>query len=359
MGSEGAETVPASLPLTDISSNHLALLTWVLERQGQDPRELLGRVGVEPSTVNSPTDRVPLVTVLRVMEQIQSVADDPSACLHLYGHMKLAHLNVLGFALSCSTNLLELFERARRFSAYLSSAFLIQIEDMGEHYRISARWSPTIYEDQLKQEPNLNMLLECAGYSAIGMLQEAYGAPVPIKQLFLPGQPHEKVVGAFAAAVNCPVHTGSDFLAGLIDKRTARTQLPGANPELARINDQQLTEHLATIERSDIVHRCERLILRGLPDGRFALKDIASQLGMSERVVQAKLRKHDQSFSDVLNRVRKTLAVQYIEENKKHISEIAYALGFESPSNFSRAFRSWTGYSPRRYKEVQKYMSRL
>jgi len=283
---------------------------------------------------------------------IQSATGDPSSCLYLYGHMKLAHLNVLGFALSCSTNLLELFERARRFSAYLSSAFLIQIEELEDDYRISARWSPTIYEDQLKQEPNLNMLLECAGYSAIGMLQEAYGAPVPFKEVYLPGHPHATVVSAFAAVVHCPVHTGADFLGGVIDKKAAHTQLPGANPELARINDLQLTEHLATIERSDIVHRCERLVLRGLPEGRFTLKDVSSQLGMSERVLQAKLRKHDQSFSDVLNRVRKTLAVQYIEENKKHISEIAYALGFESPSNFSRAFRSWTGYSPRSYKDI-------
>jgi AraC-like DNA-binding protein len=33
------------------------------------------------------------------------------------------------------------------------------------------------------------------------------------------------------------------------------------------------------------------------------------------------------------------------------VTEIAYLLGFSDTSNFSRAFRRWTGYSPTEHRE--------
>jgi len=44
------------------------------------------------------------------------------------------------------------------------------------------------------------------------------------------------------------------------------------------------------------------------------------------------------------------LARQYIEQKNMPISQITYLLGFSDTSNFSRAFRRWTGQSPSRYR---------
>ena len=348
-GSRQNSGIGGNLRLTDVSSNHLTLLSWVLERQGQDPREILGKAGVNLPAMNSPTERIPLVAVLQVMEHIDRITGGPRTCLELYGHMKLAHLNVLGFALSCSSTLLDLFQRTQRFSSYLSSAFSINLEEGSDHYLISASWNPDIYKEQLEQIPNTNRLLECGGYGAIKMIQEAYGGPVSGMRLYLPGESHPAVIEAFAEISQCPIETGADFIGAKLAKELCLTRLPGANPQLARLNDEQLMEHMAAMDQTDIVHRCERLIIAGMPDGKFSLKDVARQLGMSERVLQENLRDKGQNFSDVVNRIKKTLAIQYLEEGKKNISQIAYALGFDRPSNFSRAFRSWTGVSPREY----------
>lgn len=345
---------PDNLQLPDISSNHLTLLSLLLERKGSDPSTIFAELGVDVPSTNNPVDRVPLVAVIHALEQIREITGDPCSCMKLYQHMKLAHLNTLGFALSCSSSLLDFFQRAERFCSYLGSAFVISVEEHEDYYLIAGGWNPSMYESQLKDEPNANLLLECFGYSALGMLSEVYLEPLPVRLISLMGEPADAVIEAFYKTSNAivqTIETGAERISVQLDKDIVTASLPGSNPQLAREIDQMLLEHLEAIGHSDIVHRCERLIIGGMPVREFNLKSVASKLGMSERVLQRNLRSQGQSFSQVVNRIKKTLALQYLDERKKNVDQIAYALGFDSPSNFSRAFRNWTGCSPREYKK--------
>ncbi len=72
---------------------------------------------------------------------------------------------------------------------------------------------------------------------------------------------------------------------------------------------------------------------------------------MSPRTLQIKLSKSNTTFQDVVNETRRALACGYIENSGMSITEIAYLLGFSDTSNFSRAFRRWTGRSPRAYAD--------
>jgi AraC-like DNA-binding protein len=343
-----------NLRTSDLSSNHLALLAWVLSKQGLDVDAIFAAVGAQVPTSNSPNDRVPVVTVIRLLEKIQQETGDPCAALNLYRSLKLTHLNVLGFALSCSSTLLDFFERLQRFCDYLGSAFVIEVTQEGDHYLITGRWDLESYREQLQDTQNANLLVESLGYSALGIIQDVFGDHVPIRVVYLPENPHEKVVEAFANTAAAAVKTGNDFIGAEIDGSVMNIRLPGANPALARENDQLLIAHLAEFNNQDIVHRCEQLIIEGISAGEFSIKQIASRLGTSERVLRQNLQNREQTFSGLVNRIQKTLAIQHIQESSKTISEIAYLIGFDSPSNFSRAFRSWTGHSPREYRTQQK-----
>jgi AraC-like DNA-binding protein len=51
------------------------------------------------------------------------------------------------------------------------------------------------------------------------------------------------------------------------------------------------------------------------------------------------------SFGEILDQLRRDLAVRYLQENLQ-ASQIAWLLGFQQPSAFSRACRRWTGKKP-------------
>ena len=50
-----------------------------------------------------------------------------------------------------------------------------------------------------------------------------------------------------------------------------------------------------------------------------------------------------------MNEARVSLARNYVDEGRLSVTEIAFVLGFADTSTFSRAFKRWTGMSPRDY----------
>ena len=75
---------------------------------------------------------------------------------------------------------------------------------------------------------------------------------------------------------------------------------------------------------------------------------------MSSRSLQRKLLEQDLTYRQVLDDYRRELAIVYIRQPKLSQGEIGYQLGFSSPSNFSRAFKNWTGISPGEYRGLER-----
>ena len=74
---------------------------------------------------------------------------------------------------------------------------------------------------------------------------------------------------------------------------------------------------------------------------------MAKKLGMSPRTLERRLAEEGVTFIDVLQQLKASLAIRYLEEEGMPISRIAWLLGFEEPSSFTHACRRWTGRSPR------------
>lgn len=87
-------------------------------------------------------------------------------------------------------------------------------------------------------------------------------------------------------------------------------------------------------------------IIERLPDGRPNQEDIAQTLNTSLRSLQRRLKDEDTNFKALLTETQQKLALHYIKNSSRTIGEITYLLGFSEPSNFTRAFKRWTGKSP-------------
>ncbi|MGI9221266.1 MAG: helix-turn-helix domain-containing protein, partial [Woeseiaceae bacterium] len=57
------------------------------------------------------------------------------------------------------------------------------------------------------------------------------------------------------------------------------------------------------------------------------------------------------TYQTLLDRTRRELAEQYMQQQNISVSEVAYLLGFSDCSNFSRAFHRWTGHSPSEFRD--------
>ena len=74
---------------------------------------------------------------------------------------------------------------------------------------------------------------------------------------------------------------------------------------------------------------------------------MAEKLGMSERTLMRRLAEEGVTFNEILQQLKASLAIRYLEDDGMPISRIAWLLGYEDASSFSHACRRWTGKSPR------------
>ena len=81
-------------------------------------------------------------------------------------------------------------------------------------------------------------------------------------------------------------------------------------------------------------------------------KTVAHRLGLSERTFARRLAAEGLSFGEILDQLRRDLAVRYLQENLQ-ASQIAWLLGFQQPSAFSHACRRWTGKSPSEFRRAR------
>ena len=73
---------------------------------------------------------------------------------------------------------------------------------------------------------------------------------------------------------------------------------------------------------------------------------LTNSLGMSTRTLTRKLADERLNFSEILEHLRRDLAVRYLDDRKMHISKIAWLLGFNEVSAFTHACKRWTGKTP-------------
>jgi AraC-like DNA-binding protein len=100
-------------------------------------------------------------------------------------------------------------------------------------------------------------------------------------------------------------------------------------------------------DKSQLRTRVENAISSRLPHGRVLAEDVARSLGMGERTLARKLSDERLNFTEILQQLRRDLAVHYLDDRKLHVSKIAWLLGFQEVSAFTHAFKRWTGKTPR------------
>ena len=76
------------------------------------------------------------------------------------------------------------------------------------------------------------------------------------------------------------------------------------------------------------------------------IDEVARALGLSRQTLYRRLKAEGATFEELLDRVRRRLALRLLREQGLSVKETAYRLGFSDPAAFSRAFKRWTGTSP-------------
>jgi AraC-like DNA-binding protein len=94
--------------------------------------------------------------------------------------------------------------------------------------------------------------------------------------------------------------------------------------------------------RASVENEAQRL----LPHGKAQRETVAKKLAMSTRTLGRRLADENTTYEEVVDQLRRSLALQYVKEPSLSLSQIAWLLGYEGSTSFNHAFKRWTGQSP-------------
>ncbi len=120
-----------------------------------------------------------------------------------------------------------------------------------------------------------------------------------------------------------------------------------ANAQMLSIFEPVLDKRLQDLtQQASFRDRVRACLVEILASGDYSMSDVASRLAISPRTLQRRLNQENTSFQKELDNLREELAHHYLSNSDYTSNQIAFLLGYEEPTSFFRAFKTWTGQTP-------------
>lgn len=101
------------------------------------------------------------------------------------------------------------------------------------------------------------------------------------------------------------------------------------------------------------VSKVNKIVLDNLPNEKFGVREVAKSLGLSRSQVLRRVKSvTGKSVNQLIREIRLEEALKLLKEEKKTIAEIAYEVGFSSPSYFSKCFYDHFRCTPSDFNKV-------
>lgn len=316
--------------------------------RGADARTLADRAGLRAADLEDPDSRIPFATYQVLMRTAQDLCTDPALALHYGEAIDLAEVSIVGLIMNASATMGDAFAQMQRFGA-----LALETEGIAEGQRFAL----------VVEDGQLWMVDQRANPNAFPELTEtAFARLVCGPRRFLPA-PHVLEIQvthpapAYAAEYDrvfqCPVSFSSRWNAMRLDPRITTWPVALQPRYVFGVLTERADGLLQELEGVRTVRgRVEAHLLPALHTGEAGADAVARALGFSRQTLFRRLKAEGTTFARVLDGLRRRMALNYLSGEKVSVNETAYLVGFSEPAAFSRAFKRWTGKSPRAVRKA-------
>jgi AraC-like DNA-binding protein len=316
-----------------------------LEELGVSAAAVLRRAGLPQGYSKEPRVLLKTEELFALWRAIGEVSTNSAIGLQLGSESRTERFHPVGLvALSCE-NFGAGIDRMARYKQLTCPEEILQEKD-DEEWSIQFRWL-------LADEVEPPILIECAFAWLLSIGRHGTGTRLsPVRVELLQTRAHVKAIERY---FGCPVVCGAARNAIVFRAADAERPFVTRNAELLGMLAPQFEEELKR-ENTDenFLERVRSAIQQKLTGQRPTIEDIADALHVSPRTLQRRLQDEGSSFQRVLEEARHHLARHYLNNSFLELNEAAYLLGYNDANSFVRAFRTWEGMPPARWREQQR-----
>ncbi len=335
--------------MATIGTHYILTALGGAKARGVDTKALLKKARIPEKLLKNPKARFHVDLVARLYADIAQALNDEFMGF-TEKSIKVGTFELMADWVSHSTTLEELLQKGIRFYNQITDEVQVSLEVEDEH----------VYFTSTFRRPELDFEHFYIEYwHVIWHRFASWYIGKPIKLLgayvnYTPLDPDE-----FEVLYRCPTYLKSKvnrlvFHRKYLEEPLIKTQrdlqvfLRRAPIDLLTIpgEDTSLTARINQMLEPKNFKEEDRLILPGS-------EAISKQLGMSEQTLRRKLSVEGISYQQIKDNLRHDLANKLLSNRSLTISHIAKQLSFSEPRAFTRAYKHWSGITPKEYRQLR------
>jgi AraC-like DNA-binding protein len=329
----------------------ISLVLDALAAEGVSKDDALKHVRLSKGSISSSATRVSLNQVIDCCCYAAERARDPHFAYRTGLRFHVSAYGMYGFAILSSIDYRETMQFAVKYhqlATPLTTIAFTESDGCGSwlvdplsHARVNARLYKFIVEMEFGIV--LSLLRDIMGSSFLAREFQVTYPP-----------PHD--ASAYPALFGAPVLFGQSANKLLFDSSWLDgTPVLGNEvtySTVVRLCDAQIEEFQL---RGGLVGEVRHILMMNLMR-RKRFQDVARHLKMSVRTLRRRLREENSSFRQLVDELRRDMAIRYLRDTDLTVEDIADALGFSDAANFRQAFRRWTKGAPRQFRGSSRSM---
>ncbi|MCW2270782.1 MULTISPECIES: AraC family transcriptional regulator [Pseudomonas] len=325
-----------------VRSGSLSGFSELVRELGQEPERLLRETGLSQAVMHSPDLYIPYVAMAELLELAAVRCNAPDFGVRLGNRQGLEVLGALGSCLCIQATVGDAMQLLQRNMDFHAHGLLWEINTSASHFEIDLRFA-------------FALEVNCDQLNALTLAVFAQG----IRQL------HNVDLLPLEVGLQIPrpanTQAYEDVLGGTVryDQPINRMSYPATLLEQPVAVEQRWRNHLTLQWRTgwqrlapnNLARQVESAIDALLPTGECNLAMVAKLVEMHPRSLQQRLQTQNSSFAHTLKSARLRLAKHHLTSSTIDLTTLALNLGFADLTAFSRAFKQWTGMSPRKWRQ--------
>lgn len=321
---------------------NLSGLADIARQLGRDPRGIVERHGLEARVLTDPESLVAPQQVADIFEYCSTLFDDP-----LFGlHMATAQdPEVFGCVTALCRAAPTFRAGVRCLIDYLPVVHAPDCEVVLVEGQKTAELTWIVNTDiGVNDQANYQ-----AAMLNVKLLQAMGGPGFKPSWVNLSSDTRPSDLPELERLLGCKVMTHKPCNTVAFPTHALDRPVPSANRLLFRLLGGYL-EQVKAAQSHSIIDRVESYIRGSLATGNCSIDRCATKFGMSVRTLQARLAAESARFSELVERLRETLAKVLLSQGQISLDEIADRLGYGEQTSFGRAFKRWTSMTPQQFR---------
>ncbi len=304
--------------------------------------------GVPVELATAPERVLPMRDYLTLLEAAARETGDEHFGVSLAERLEIDDLGPFGRLLTGAPTLRQAIETANALVQSYSPAMRCWLEIDGE----AVRWHYRLVGVRDRRE---GRRLDCENTLLMfrTLIRLAAGPNWQPREILLEqATPHQLRV--CEARLGAPVRSVGTAWALVFSRHLLGLPMTYGKP-LREMERQSLRTRLISSAPEDSFAGSVRAIVGSrLSAGYPEISAVARSAGLSVRTFQRRLAREGEVYSDLVAAVRRDLAREMLADPSQSQLDVCMSLGYADASNFTRAFRQWTGVTPREFRRASK-----